>query len=250
MSTHDFSFAAHAAEFDLHITQSIPGLNDLRADTVTLSRDFVQNDAGVLDIGCSTGTVLRAIKDANCASRPRARYVGLDIELTFADQWRALTESDIRFQVTDARTFDGFQNLGLVCSMFTLQFIDERDRLSLLRNVYNGLNPGGALLMAEKVLATGGELQDLLSSAYYQHKRQNFTAEEILAKERSLRGQMRLWSQAGWLEALVQAGFASEAVEIYWKRFAFVAFVAKKRSLHAGSPINRSTRKPSIQTLT
>ncbi len=69
MTVHDFSFRAHAGAFDQHINDSIPGLDTLRAATVTLSRDFVQMGTRVVDIGCSTGVVLQSVRDANEPSR-------------------------------------------------------------------------------------------------------------------------------------------------------------------------------------
>jgi len=84
MTIHDFSFAAYAAGFDEHIEASIPGSTTrLRAMTVGLSRHFVQNGTNVLDIGCSTGRLLSAIRHANQPVRPRTRYVGIDVEQAF-----------------------------------------------------------------------------------------------------------------------------------------------------------------------
>jgi hypothetical protein len=88
MTVHDFSFAAHAPDFDRHIRDSIPGLDDLRAKCVGLSRQSIENGTTVIDIGCSAGALLRAIRDANQPSRPSVRYLGIDKERSFGAHWR------------------------------------------------------------------------------------------------------------------------------------------------------------------
>jgi tRNA (cmo5U34)-methyltransferase len=167
VSVIDFSFAAHARGFDQHIQESIPGLEILRAMSAEFSRYFVQNETKVVDIGCSTGALLRSIRDKNEPSRRSVNYLGIDEVQNFREHWRGRRAANLRFEVRDARSFDGFENMSLVCSHFTLQFIPERDRPALLRRVYEGLNDGGALIMAEKVLAKSAKFQDMLTFPFY-----------------------------------------------------------------------------------
>jgi tRNA (cmo5U34)-methyltransferase len=226
----DFSFAAHARGFDQHISTSIPGLEDLRTKCVGLSRRYVQNGSIVVDIGCSTGALLRSFRNENQPARPSVNYVGIDTEPSFYEQWQKGCTDDVRFEVCDARSFDGFENMSLACSHFTMQFIPERDRLSLLRQVHNGLNEGGALVIAEKVLAESAEFQDILTFSYYDFKRQSYSAEEILDKERSLRGHMILWKESQWKDTLCEAGFQAETIQRFWQNYLFVAMIAIKRA--------------------
>jgi tRNA (cmo5U34)-methyltransferase len=227
MTVHDFSFAEHAHDFDRHIRDSIPGRTELYDMCVRLSQRLVQNDTTVIDIGCSTGTLLRAIRDANQDRRRSVSYLGIDVERGFSEHWRTRRARNVRFQICDARSFDGYENLSLACSLFTLQFIPERDRLSLLRRVCDGLIEGGALIIAEKVLANSARFQDALTFDYYDFKLQNFSAQEILDKERSLRGQMVLWDETRLRDALRDAGF-QPAVQSFWRNYFFVAMVAMK----------------------
>lgn len=227
MTIYDFSFAAHARDFDQHIRNSIPGRTGLDEMCVRLSQRFVQNNTIVVDIGCSTGGLLRAIRDANQDRRRAVSYLGIDLERKFSEHWRARRARNVQFRVCDARSFDGYENLSLACSLFTLQFIPERDRLSLLRRICDGLIEGGALIIAEKVLANSAGFQDMLTFDYYDFKRQSFSAQEILDKERSLRGQMVLWDEARLRGALRDAGFQL-VVQDFWRSYFFVAMVAMK----------------------
>jgi len=226
--TGEFSFAAHAATFEEHLHASIPGLDDLRTILVGLSRSFVQPETTALDIGCSTGTLMRLIRDAN-ADRSGVRYVGIDAEPCFRQHWHD-SPDDMRFYVCDARSFDGIRNMSLVCSVFTLQFIPERHRVELLRRVHGGLIEGGALLIAEKVLAESAAMQDVLTFDYYDHKRQHFSSDEILDKERSLRGLMTCWRESQIVHALLTAGFGAAEIHRVWQNRIFVGLVAVRRA--------------------
>lgn len=229
--TVDFSFAEHANGFDEHIRQSVPGMDMLRGMTVDLSRHFVQPNTTVLDIGCSTGAVLRAIRDANQASRATASYIGVDIERQFDSHWRERAAANVRFEITDARTCGDMKNMSLAVSLFTLQFIPERDRLALLRRVHDGLIEGGALIIAEKVLARTARAQNLFTGPYYDFKRRSFSEKEIPEKERGLRGPMHVWYERELLEALCEAGFDVAEIDRFWQIHFFVGMVAVKRTV-------------------
>jgi tRNA (cmo5U34)-methyltransferase len=226
--THDFSFADHALHFDQHIRASIPGYDDLRAMCVGMSSDFVQSGTRVLDIGCSSGVLLRSIRDANDQRRSGVEYVGIDVENEFQSQWREREAANVEFRVADARSFEGFQNLSLVTSVFSLQFMPPRDRPSLLRKVNSGLIDGGAFIVAEKVLANRSEFQDLITSAYHADKRRNFSSDEIMDKERALRGVMTPWNEPELVENLQDAGFRPEGLQRFWQNYLFLALIAKK----------------------
>ncbi len=105
MSVTDFSFAEYAADFDEHIRASIPGYDQLISQCAAYSRRFVQNETCVVDIGCSTGNLLRAIRDHNQTARPSAEYVGIDIEDSFGSGWAKRRARNIRFEARDARSF-------------------------------------------------------------------------------------------------------------------------------------------------
>ena len=53
---YDFTFLSQREEgFDDHIEHSIRGYTNLLDDIVSLSRNFVEDETNVIDIGCSTG---------------------------------------------------------------------------------------------------------------------------------------------------------------------------------------------------
>jgi len=224
----DFSFGDHAPKFDSHIRASIPGYEDvLLPMCVGLSHRFVQPGTRVVDVGCSTGHLLAKIRNVNSASRVGVEYVGIDCESNFAEQWKKRRSRNIGFQACDARTYEGFKNVSLALSLFTVQFIRSADKLHLLSRIYAGLVDGGALIIAEKTAAETGRLQDALASYYYDVKRKRgFTPEQILDKNRSLQGQMTPWTDAELEATLIQVGFREVAP--IWRSLMFVGILALK----------------------
>jgi tRNA (cmo5U34)-methyltransferase len=223
----DFSFRDHAAVFDRHIALSIPGYRDvLSPECVRQSHRFVQPGTHVYDVGCSSGHLLDRVRRANQVARPDVRYIGIDCELGFEMDWTRKKRANLHFELADARRYQ-YRNASLIFSRFTIQFIREADKRSVLKRLYNGLVDGGALIIAEKTLAETARLQDALTGPYYDHKREKgFTAEQILDKERSLRGQMTLWTEAELREELGRAGFRE--MNAFWRASSFVAYLALK----------------------
>lgn len=227
MTIQNFDFAKYAENFDRHIQQSIPGLNLLGDQCVRLSQRFVQDQSMVLDIGCSTGRLLRAVYRYNRNVHRGVQYVGVDTEPKFGNEWGRFKTANLDFRIGDVRKLSAIGDLSLTFSIFTIQFLPERDKLPVLQRLYDDLLPGGALVIAEKVLASSSRLQDALTFPFYDRKRKFFSAEEILDKERRLRGQMTLWSDAELKSKLNSVGFAD--VQTIWTSFPFTAVVAVKQ---------------------
>lgn len=221
-----FDFADHADEFDEHIGSSIPGYWELRAKCVALSQRFIQDGTTVLDVGCSTGRLLADIREHNAPIHADVTYIGIDVQSAFARHWDRLQKGDLQFQLADIRNAARLTNLSLVSSLFTVQFLPEKDKELVLSKIMDGLVPGGTLIIAEKVLASSARLQDALVPPYYDFKRKAFSAAEILKKERDLRGVMTCWSERELEDKLRSAGFRE--LQSFWKNFPFVALMALK----------------------
>jgi tRNA (cmo5U34)-methyltransferase len=227
MNVVDFSFQDHAKDFDNHIGRSIPGYHELVRTCVRLSRRFVQIGTTVVDVRCSTGHLLASTQEHNQTARPGINYLGLDRVPNFCVHWGRLEKANVRFEVCDACSYQGFKNLSLAYSIFTIQFIRSLDKMPLLRLLYDGLVDGGALIIAEKTLAGTARLQDALAFPYYDYKlEQGFSEKELLDKERSLRGQMTLWTETELRRSLRQVGFRE--IEPIWRNFMFVGLLALK----------------------
>lgn len=224
-----FSFANFADDFDDHIDQSIRGYANLIEDCTELSQYFVEDGTTVCDIGCSTGRLLGHMRERNRDRAPLAHYVGFDIEPAFKPHWQRHAGDNIRFMVQSALEYDGFRDLSLVTSIFTLQFLPERHRRELCRKIFEGLVPGGGFVVAEKTFARSPKIQDMLTSLYLNYKRKHFPDDEILDKEKSLRDKMKPGREADLVDMLTQVGFRAENIESFWKNHLFMALICVKR---------------------
>jgi len=219
-----FSFSNTAQAFDDHIGKSIRGYHDLRDDIVAMSRYFVDDHTNVIDIGCSQGTMIRRIRDANDQA-PDATYIGIEINEAFQSHWE--TESNLTYRVEDVRQSEALTNMSLAISMFTFQFIPERDRLNLMQRIYENLTDGGAFITSEKIFSNNAKTQNMLEFLYYDYKRKSFTEKEILDKEMELRHLAKNTTETLLMGQLRSIGF--RGVQTFWRNFNFVGVLAMKR---------------------
>ena len=223
-----FTFAQREEGFDNHIEHSIRGYTNLWNDVLKYSEYFVEDNTNVVDIGCSTGKLLKAMIAQNTFA-PLAKYIGIEVEEDFfssydEDERESL---NLRYHRGDVRDFS-FVNCSLVTSIFTLQFIQEKERTSIIKQIYDGLNPGGAFIFAEKTIADCSKIQDIRTFTYYDYKREHFTSDDILNKEKQLRHMMKLNTRKELINQCATAGFAFDRIDSFWQNHSFTAFVAIK----------------------
>ena len=217
----DFTFAHRQEGFDEHIDWSIRGYRNLLDDVINLSRYFVEDNTKVVDIGCSTGKLTRRIIEYNDKICPSAKYVGVEIAEGFSDDLikrqieldESFPNTSIEFIMDDIRNYK-FENCSLVTSLFTLQFMPYSCRESVIKNVYDGLNEGGAFIFAEKIYTTHSKLENMIRTIYYDFKNQKFSYEDIMTKEKTLQNMLN------------SAGF--KAVQSFWQNHFFVGAMAIK----------------------
>jgi tRNA (cmo5U34)-methyltransferase len=197
-------------DFDDHIASSIPNYDLLYDSVLSLSKFFVVPETNVIDLGCSTGKLLKEIE-----------HSGQKIGIDKAENLLPRDEKKTRFLECPIEHFTDYGTSSLVLSIFTLQFMPRESRLDALCKIHDSLISKGAFIWAEKVYATSGVEQDLMNFAHYDFKRKNFTAEEILSKEEDLRSIMRLNTSDENERLAREAGFGKGIK--FWKFFNFEA---------------------------
>ena len=214
-STEPFSFET-ITDFDDHIAKSIPNYHLLNDSVRDLATFYAKEDFSVVDLGCSTGKLLESIPF-------EGTKLGIDISGNLLPE----SHDEVQYVQKDLRSF---KNLGktpsLVISLFTLQFLPLADRPNILRLVYDELAEGGAFIWAEKVHEPEGELERVMTSAYYDFKRLHFSASEIMKKERDLRPIMQTNTSIRNLTMAENAGFTVGTM--FWKFYNFEAWLFVK----------------------
>lgn len=218
----EFSFDT-IDNFDQHIDISIPGYQNLIEHIVNISTYFVKEDSIIYDLGCSTGKLMKLLKDKNDNLTPPASFIGIDKSKNLIEQFKR--EDNIYLENEELKEFK-FQSCSMATSIFTLQFLDHNLRLDLLKRVRRSLVEGGALIVAEKNYIDNGFIQDIYNFTYYDFKRENFSHEEILEKQKDLRHIMQPNSIEQNEQIFKYAGF--EKVFPFWQSLQFKAWILIK----------------------
>jgi tRNA (cmo5U34)-methyltransferase len=101
-----------------------------------------------------------------------------------------------------------------------------RDRKEVFRKVYDGLMPGGAFVFAEKTMPENVRIHEIRTFTYYDFKRNTFTTEDIMDKEKQLRHMTKPSTRNEILEMCRSSGF--DVVDTFWQNHAFTGFIALK----------------------
>jgi len=216
-----------AKTFVSHIRQSVPLYEEGHDLICQLSDYFVSDVSTVIELGTSTGELLRKLALHN-QNKSNARFIGIDNEKPMLAEARKHCKGlkSVEFIHDDVRVAP-LEKADLIVSYYTMQFIAPRDRQEVFNRIYESLNWGGAFIMFEKVRGPDARFQDIMNSLYNDFKqRQGFSAEEILSKTRSLKGVLEPFSTAGNLGLLERAGFVD--VMSVAKYVCFEGFLAIK----------------------
>lgn len=219
--TKKFSFDT-IESFDNHILQSVPNYDILFNSILRISDYFRDENKTIYDIGCSTGNLLRYIKRVE---NYNGKMIGIDYSRNLLPE-NTKEYDNISFLEYDLNKPFTFENACIIFSIFTLQFLHKDSRQSLLRNIYNGLCKGGALIIAEKTYVDKGMFQDIFTFSYYDYKKESFTPEQILGKEKDLRTILKPNYAKENLNMLHTAGFQN--IQMFYKYFMFEAYIAIK----------------------
>ena len=99
--------------FDEHVKKSVPLYQLFHKDILNMSVYFVQNNTNVIDIGTSTGVLLKGLYDINKSRN--AKYIGIDIEESMINECNNRYE-DMEFKVCDALDYD-YSNYSVITAI-------------------------------------------------------------------------------------------------------------------------------------
>jgi tRNA (cmo5U34)-methyltransferase len=133
-------------------------------------------------------------------------------------------KSRIRTVCTDLGEVD-IHNASVVVLNFTLQFIPVERRDALLRRIHDGMNPGGILILSEKIRFPDEQLNALLIDMYHQFKQvQGYSSLEISQKRSALENVLVPETIADHKARLRAAGFSS--CDTWFQCFNFTSMIA------------------------
>lgn len=219
--TKRFSFDT-IENFDNHISTHIKDYDRLRATILYLADSFIIRGKRVYDIGCSTGSLIRSL-DKQYADR-KVEYVGIDVNYNFAKDFE---DSDtVKFNKADVTRGYNYTDASLIISLFTLQFIDPKDRFKVLDSIAESLDIGYGFIISEKTYPDSAFAYKVLEDGSNDYKEEVGIAEtEVAKKPKTLRDIMRPF-EADLLESELKKRFRS--VTVIWASFNFKAYLCVK----------------------
>jgi tRNA (cmo5U34)-methyltransferase len=217
--------------FDDMLERSIPEHDIMRDLVFRVGRRFLKKNYHnlVADLGCSRGGALERFASPNLPDV--GKIIGLEVSDPMIRSARSRFRPDQRVSIRNHDLRDGLpedvDGASVILSVLTLQFTPIEHRQRIVRESYERLRPGGALLLVEKVLGDGAGIDSLMVAEYYDEKRRNgYTQEQIERKRLSLEGVL-VPVTARWNEELLRrAGFAD--VDCFWRHLNFAGWLAVK----------------------
>jgi tRNA (cmo5U34)-methyltransferase len=227
----DFDFDEKVAEvFPDMIQRSVPGYATMISTIGVLAAKYAQSNSRCYDLGCSLGAVSLAMRHR--ITQPGCSIIAVDNSVAMVERGLELLASDRSSKVPVEMVCADIQNVEIVDASvvvlnFTLQFIPPDERLALITRIYQGLKPGGVLILSEKMAFDDQTKQDFHAEAHHAFKRANgYSDLEISQKRTALERVMIPESLNCHKQRLQQAGFPMS--EVWFQCFNFASMAAIK----------------------
>ncbi len=226
-----FKFNREVARvFDDMLNRSVPLYGESIRRQAEIASDYYQPGSRIYDLGCSNGNlgllILDQMKDREFS------MIGVDSAMPMIEKYAGRLKG--KHDQNSVHLVCGFledvriEKASVVLINLTLQFINPQKRESVLAAIFNGLNPGGILLLTEKTVHSQEELNDLEIRFYKKFKLENGYSElEISQKREALEKVLFPDTLETHKKRLMQAGF--ETIDIWLKWFNFASFIAVKK---------------------
>ncbi len=228
--TGGFQFDQKVVEvFPDMIKRSVPGYTTIISMIGNLAERYASSGSRCYDLGCSLGAATLAmrhrIQAADCA------IVAVDNSEPMVAQCRAIIAADsgevpVQVLCSDLQEV-AIERASVVVLNFTLQFIQPDRRQQILAAIYEGLLPGGVLILSEKVSFDDPHHQQLMIELHHNFKRANGYSElEVSRKRSALENVLIPETLDAHRRRLKSAGFAS--CDVWFQCFNFASLIAVK----------------------
>jgi tRNA (cmo5U34)-methyltransferase len=219
-------FNDESSEFDEIIQKLIPYYNEMvEAISESILADANKN-LDVLDLGCGTGTIARAIK----IKYPNAHITCLDIAENMIEMAKCKMNSfnDIEYIVSGFSDYKFNRTYDVIVSSLALHHLaDDKGKKIFYGKCFANLNNNGCFYNADVVLGSSDKLQDLYLSKWIEYMNRKINKDEIQSKWMVTYKQedhpAKLSDQLKWLQEL---GFRE--LDVIWKYYNFAVYGGRK----------------------
>ena len=215
-----------ASVFQDMISRSVPGYALLLHMIGLYASIFIQPGSRIFDLGCSLGEASRVIAERTDSIDCKIVAVDNSAAMIAKCKQQVALPNKIEWCCEDIRQTE-INNASMVVLNLTLQFLPPEERLTLLQKIFQGLNPGGILVLSEKVEFADATENERMVQLYQGFKKtMGYSDLEISQKRNALENVLIPDSEQQHLQRLNEVGFN----EIYqcFRSFNFVSYLAIK----------------------
>jgi len=211
------------------IQRSVPGYDLIVSMIGMYAGKYTKPGTHCYDLGCSLGAVTMAmLKDISIDD---CHIFAVDNAPAMINKLRKMLSQKnyhIPVEVIEEDVCRVLiSNASVVALNFTLQFIDPKERSRLIRNIYHGLNPGGILILSEKIAHDDAGEEDFHVTHHMDFKRHNgYSDLEISQKRTALENILIPESIQAHIHRMQDVGFHTPRV--WFKCFNFISVFAEK----------------------
>ncbi|GMG88121.1 carboxy-S-adenosyl-L-methionine synthase CmoA [Biformimicrobium ophioploci] len=211
------------------IQRSVPGYTTIVAMIGTLAERYAQSGSQCYDLGASLGAATLAMRHRIPAAD--CKIIAVDNSEAMVERCQTVIAADsapvpvelLCQDIQDAR----IENASVVVLNFTLQFIAVEQRKAILQKIFEGLRPGGVLIISEKVIFEDAAHGELMIDLHHAFKAANgYSALEIAQKRTALENVLIPETLGQHRDRLREIGFSS--VDVWFQCFNFASMIAIK----------------------
>lgn len=226
----DFEFnGTVAGVFDDMVSRSVPYYEEMQRMTAEIAGRHAQLGTKIYDLGCSTGTTMLLMDKF---VEEGIGFVGIDDSPEMIEKCREKLKNyklsrNVELAVADLTEDVPVENASVVSLVLVLQFIRPLHRKKILKKIFDGMQPGGVIILIEKILTENTSFNREFIDFYYEYKRRNQYSElEISQKREALENVLIPYKSSENIKMLKKAGFGE--VEVFFRWYNFTGIMAKK----------------------
>tara|TARA_B100000959_G_scaffold88851_1_gene94289 strand:+ start:19075 stop:19800 length:726 start_codon:yes stop_codon:yes gene_type:complete len=211
------------------LRRSIPSYSRTIETIEFLTKEFIQPNTNCYDLGCSLGeaslSMLKGINVNGC------QIYAIDKSESMTRKFKKNLEENSLTTPINILNDDilniRIKNASIIVMNYTLQFLKEEDRQSMINKIFNGLNKGGLFLLSEKIKIQNNKVNDVLDQLHYNFKLKNkYSQLEISRKRDAIENVLIRDDLCTHQKRLERAGFKNFG--IWMQHFNFASYIAIK----------------------
>ena len=224
----DFRFDQDVVKvFDDMVRRSVPGYDSMIQMIGLIARMYGQDNTNYYDLGSSTGAITLSIALNNKSKNNQFFAIDNSKEMVEQCEKNLHNKVDNLQAICDDINQVKINSASIVVLNLTLQFIDVNLRSNLIKKIYDGLEPGGILIISEKIHFEDAVMQNQITKLHMDFKKENGYSElEIANKRQAIENVLITETKEQHLNRLRDCGFVETSC--FFQCLNFVSFLSVK----------------------